>query len=131
MAAGLFVCFGSASAGCSTQAASCPCFQHLLREAGCGSHGGTELGFPAARAFRGRFVSPRGPVAGGRVAVQAEGGGTVRIVSTDAAGRFDLGPLEAGAYRFVVCRPRAAGASGWVAVSPIAPDAPLEFELPE
>ena len=127
--AGLFVFL--APMGCSTRASHCPCFQRLLAEAGCPAHGGAELGFPAARRFRGRFVSPGGPVAGGRIAVQAEGGGSVRLVSTDPAGRFDAGPLEAGAYRYVVCRPGSPGASGWVAVSPTAPDAPLELELPE
>ncbi len=109
----------------------CPCFQRLLTEAGCSVHGGAELGFPAARRFHGRFVSPGGPIAGWHIALQAEGGGSVRLVSTDPSGRFDAGPLEASAYRFVVCRPGSPGASGWVAVSPTAPDSPLELELPE
>ncbi len=69
-------------------------------------------------------------MAGARVAVQAESGGPVRLLSTDPAGGFDAGPLEAGAYRFVVCRPGMPGASGWVAVSPTAPETPLELELP-
>jgi hypothetical protein len=117
--------------GCSSRAADCPCFQKLLGEAGCAAHGGTELGFPAVRAFRGRFVTPGGPLAEGRIAIQPEGGGAVRLVSTDPAGRFDAGSLETGAYRYVVCRPGRPGASGWVAVSPGAPEVPLELELPE
>jgi hypothetical protein len=100
-------------------------------EAGCAAHGGIELGFPAVRAFRGRFVTPTGPLADGRIAIEPEGGGSDRLLSTDSHGRFDAGPLRAGAYRYVVCRPGRPGASGWVEISPAAPDTPLEFELPD
>ena len=117
--------------GCSSRAADCPCFQKLLGQAGCAAHGGAELGFPAVRAFRGRFVTSGGPLAGGRIAIQADGRDAVRLLSTDPAGLFDAGPLPAGAYRYVVCRPGLAGASGWVEISPAAPDSPLEYELPE
>jgi hypothetical protein len=67
----------------------------------------------------------------GSIAVQSEKGGSTRLIATDAAGRFEAGFLEAGAYRYVICRPGAPGATGWVEISPSAPDTPLEFELPD
>jgi hypothetical protein len=119
--------------GCASRPSACPCFQRLTGAASCAALGGKDLGFPAVRSFRGRFVTPAGPLAGGNIALEQEGkeGPRPRLLSTGPDGRFDAGPLEAGDYRFVVCRPGRPGASGWVAIAPGGPDVPLEFEIPE
>ena len=119
--------------GCASRPAACPCFQRLTGAAGCSALGGKDLGFPAVRAFRGRFVTPSGPLAGASIALEQEGkeGPRPRLVPTEPDGRFDAGPLAAGAYRYVVCRPGKPGASGWVELSPVAPDVSLELEIPE